>query len=522
MKSIRNLVLVLGDQLNHDSAVFDDFDRDTDRVWMAENQEEATHVWCHKYRLVAFFAPMRHFRDELRGKGREVLYHELPVDGRKARTSSFASVLADTLETVKPERLVVVQPGDHRVQTELTRVAADHDSELEIREDRHFFCTTERFEAWAKDRKSMVLEQFYRVMRKEHDVLIDGDGSPVGGEWNFDKDNRGSFGKSGPGEIADPVRFEIDDVTRRVIDLVGSRFSDHPGEVSAESFDLPVNRRQAMKLLRDFVKHRLNHFGDYQDAMWTGERFLYHSRLSHAINLHLLSPREVVDAVVEAYHDDAAPLNAVEGFVRQILGWREYVRGIYWLKMPEYATRNALHCDTDQDVPSFFWDGETEMACVRDAMRLLIRTGYAHHIQRLMVLGLFAQLYGTHPAKFHDWHMAMYNDAIDWVSLPNALGMSQYGDGGVMATKPYCATGKYIKRMSNHCQGCRYQPDEAVGEDACPFTTLYWDFQDRHRDEFRNNNRMALQIKNVEKKSTETMEAIRQRAHRIRRGEVSL
>lgn len=521
MGTIRNLVLVLGDQLNHDSNAFLGFDKDRDAVWMAENQEEATYVWSHKYRLVGFFAPMRHFRDEVRENGMQVLYHELPVDGRKARTSSFASVLSDTLANQDVKSLVVVQPGDHRVEQSLRSVAKDHGVDLEVREDTHFYCSSERFASWANGRKSMVLEQFYRVMRKEHDVLMD-DGDPEGGQWNFDKENRGAFGKSGPDDIPSPPEFTPDATTEEVIKMVTRRFDEHPGEVSTATFDLPVTRSQALELLQDFVDHRLSGFGDYQDAMWAEEKYLYHSRLSHAINLHMLNPREVVSAAVAAYERGHAPLNAVEGFVRQILGWREYVRGIYWLKMPEYARRNSLDCDVDQDVPSFFWDGKTEMACVSDAMRLLIQTGYAHHIQRLMVLGLYAQLYGTHPALFNDWHMAMYNDAVDWVSLPNALGMSQYGDGGVMATKPYCATGKYINRMSNHCKGCRYKPDKAVGEDACPFTTLYWDFLDRHQDKFRKNNRMVLQLKNVDRKDAETMEEIRVRARQIKRDEIKV
>ncbi len=267
--------------------------------------------------------------------------------------------------------------------------------------------------------------------------------------------------------------------------MVSQRFADHPGKV--ERFDLPVTRAQAIQSLKDFVSHRLPHFGDFQDAMWHGTSFLYHSRLSHAINLHLLSPREVVEAAIEAFDQGQVELSCVEGFVRQILGWREYVRGVYWREMPSYAERNSLGCSVEQQVPTFFWDGETEMACVRDSMRLLIDTAYAHHIQRLMVLGLYSQLLGVHPRAFHEWHMAMYADAVDWVSLPNALGMSQFGDGGLMATKPYCASGNYIDGMSNYCKGCRYKPKQATGDDACPFTTLYWDFLDRHQQQLRSN-----------------------------------
>jgi len=515
MANIRNLVLVFGDQLNHDSAALADFDEKLDRVWMAENDEEATHVWCHQTRLVAFFSPMRHFRDELIADRKPVLYHELTGDRRKARGSSFASVLTKTLDENQVEKIHFVRPGDYRVREQVIATIDQSGLPYEEHEDHHFYCTLDRFGEWANNRKSMVLEQFYRTMRKELGILIDSAGDPEGGQWNYDKDNRGKFGKTGPPKLLEPIAFAPDETTRSVMAMVLDRFADHPG--SLDAFDLPVCRADAVAYLNDFIEDRLPNFGAYQDAMWSGEKFLYHSRLSNAINLHLLSPRECVDAAIAAYHDGLAPLNSVEGFVRQILGWREYVRGIYWTQMPEYEELNSLGCDPDQDVPSFFWDGETDMACVADAMRLLQDTAYAHHIQRLMVLGLFAQLYGTHPLKFHEWHMAMYADAIDWVSLPNALGMSQHGDDGLMATKPYCATGKYIQRMSNHCKSCRYDPAKSIGEDACPFTTLYWDFLDRHQDTFRKNHRMVLQIKNVEKKSEPELHQIREHAVRLRR-----
>lgn len=516
----RHLVLVLGDQLSLRSSAFDGFDKASDVVWMAENDEEATHVWCHQFRLVAFFAPMRHFCKELEQGGFRVDYHSLTADGRKARGSSFASILRASIRKHKPMRVVVLQPGDHRVQRALLATCEEAGIELEIREDRDFYCSIDRFSAWASGRKSMVLEQFYHVMRSEHDVLMESKNTPVGGQWNFDKDNRKKFPKGGPGDVPAPPSFKPDAITREVMKMVATRFADHPGH--ANDFDLPVTRKQALQYLEDFIKHRLAMFGDYQDAMWAGSQFLYHSRLSHALNLHLLSPRETVDAAVQAYFDGTAPIGAVEGFVRQILGWREYVRGIYWHQMPEYAERNSLACDPDQDVPSFFWDGKTEMACVSDSMRLVIDSAYAHHIQRLMVLGLYAQLSGVHPYAFHRWHMAMYADAIDWVSLPNTLGMSQHGDGGLMATKPYCASGNYIDGMSNYCGGCKYKPRQATGDEACPFTTLYWDFLDRHRESFRKNNRMVMQIKNLERKDKAEMNEIRIRAAKIREGKLSV
>ena len=520
MTKIRNLVLVLGDQLNHDSAALDEFDAQSDRIWMAENDEESTHVWCHKYRLVAFFAPMRHFRDECREAGREVIYHELTADRRKSRGSSFASVLSRTLKDHDVRTVVMAHPGDHRVREQIRETVADAGVELREVEDRHYYCQPDEFEQWAEGRKTLVMETFYRSMRKKHGVLMDEDGDPVGGEWNYDRENRGTFGKTGPKDVPPVPSFEPDATTRAVIEMVEGRFGDHPG--STDKFNLPVTRDQAIQYLDDFIEHRLAEFGTYQDAMWTDTEFLYHSRLSNAINLHLLSPREVVDAAVDAYHRRALPINCVEGFVRQIIGWREYVRGIYWTRMPEYADRNSLDCDPEQDVPSFFWDGETGMTCVADSMRLLIDHAYAHHIQRLMVLGLFAQLYGVHPDRFNRWHVAMYADAIDWVSVPNTIGMSQHGDGGLMATKPYCASGKYVSRQGNYCSNCRYDPAKAVGDDACPFTTLYWDFLDRHADRFRSNHRMGMQVRNLDNKPPEQLVEIRKRADAIKRGKVKV
>jgi deoxyribodipyrimidine photolyase-related protein len=506
-------VLVLGDQLDPDSAAFDGFEPERDAVWMAEVEEEATHVRCHKLRIALFFAAMRHFRDELRERDIDVHYTELGRRRSQDRGADFAAVLAKDVRKLRPEGLVVTRPGDHRVLEALAEAARKLDLELEVREDRHFYSTPAEFSEWTDGRKQLVQENFYRALRRKHEILIGEDGEPEGGRWNYDEDNRETFGREGPGRIRRPRRFAPDELTQGVIDLVETRFAKHPG--SLEHFDLPVTRRDARTFLRDFVRHRLPDFGTYEDAMWSGEPFLFHSRLSVALNLKLLDPRECVAAAVAAYESGKAPLNSVEGFVRQIVGWREFVRGIYWHFMPDYAESNALGCD-DRDVPSFYWDAQSDMRCVADGMRSVLDHGYAHHIVRLMVLGLFSQLLGVHPRRFHDWHMALYLDAIDWVSLPNTLGMSQYGDGGIMATKPYCASGAYVNRMSNFCGECRYDPKQAVGEDACPLTTLYWDFLASHRKAFGANRRMAMQMRNVERKPKADLAAIRRQAKTLR------
>ena len=509
----RHLVLVLGDQLDRQAAVFDDFDDESDALWMAENAEEASHVWCHKRRLAFFFTAMRHFRDEQRERGRVVHYHALGRRPSDDRGGNFAEILSKDVHRLHPDKLIVTHPGDLRVLRMLENTAKDLGRELEVREDRHFFVTPDEFRDWARGKKRLTMEHFYREQRRRSGLLMRRDGKPEGGEWNFDKDNRQTFGKDGPGELPSPRRFRPDETTRAVLDMVEARFPGNPG--SLEGFDLPVTHEEALAALRDFVSHRLPFFGAYEDAMWSGELTLYHSRLSAVMNVKLLDPKFCLQKVVAAYTEGDAPINSVEGFVRQVLGWREFIRGVYWLSMPEYAGRNSLQCD-DREVPSFFWDGETDMACVADCMTGLIRNAWAHHIPRLMVLGQFSMLLGVHPYNFHSWHMAMYVDAIDWVSLPNALGMSQHGDGGIVGTKPYCASGNYIDRMSDYCRKCRYKPKRATGEDACPFTTLYWDFLDRHHKRFVNNPRMKFQVKNLERKSEDELREIRRRADHIR------
>jgi deoxyribodipyrimidine photolyase-related protein len=497
---MRNLAVILGDQLNADAVVFDGFDPKQDAVWMAEVSNESEHVWSHKARIAVFLAAMRHFRDDLRERGITVHYTE-------QRDGSLGEMLRTSVNKLKPQRVVMVEPGDWRVREELKKAVPG----MVILPDRHFMCSVEDFAAHAEGRKQLRLEFFYREMRRTHNVLMDGD-QPVGGAWNFDAENRGSFGKSGPGQVPMPRTFKPDTVTREVVTLVRERFGSHPG--SLDKFDWPVTRKQALVAMEDFIAHRLPDFGRYQDAMWTGEPWLYHSRLSVALNVKLLNPREVIAAAVSAYEKKQAPLESVEGFVRQILGWREYVRGIYWLYMPEYAGRNAL--EATQPLPPFYWTGETEMNCLRHTIRQTLDYGYAHHIQRLMVTGLYALLLGVDPVEVHKWYLAVYVDAVEWVELPNVLGMSQYADGGAMASKPYVATGKYIQRMSNYCDGCRFKPDKSTGPEACPFTTLYWDFLARHEKVLRQNQRMQMQLKNLERKGANEMQAIRKQAVKLR------
>ncbi|MGF1554206.1 MAG: cryptochrome/photolyase family protein [Paracoccaceae bacterium] len=497
----RRAVLVLGDQLDREAAVLADADPARDVVVMTEAREEATYLRQHKRKLVLFFSAMRHHAEALRARGWTVLYHRIDDDAPCADLVEGAS-------RAGAAEVHVTKPGDWRVEDALRR----RFNNLHVHDDAHFLTTPERFARWREGRKRVVLEDFYRMLRRETGWLMDSD-QPVGGAWNFDQDNRASFGTGGPGDVPRRLRSEPGETTRAVIRTVERLFPDAYGTL--DGFAEPVTREDALAHLADFVEHRLASFGTYQDAIAAGHSTLWHSRLSLALNLKLLDPREVCLSAIQAYEDGAAPINAVEGFVRQILGWREFVRGVYWHEMPEYAGLN--HLGAEADLPGFFWTGDTAMACMADVGAQIHREAYSHHIQRLMVAGLVAQLWGAHPYRFHEWHMEMHLDAIDWASLPNTLGMSQHADGGIVGTKPYIATGNYVDRMSDYCRGCRYSPKQATGEKACPFTTLYWDFLARHGHRFRGNRRMALQVKNLDRKSDEEVTAIRRQAAATRK-----
>lgn len=504
-KSLRHLVLILGDQLNMDASALADFDPAQDAIWMAEVMQESTHVQSSKQRSTLFLSAMRHFAQAIQDRAWPLYYTKLDDAGN---AGTLAAELDKAIQASSPQQLVMTAPGEWRVLQSLRSVAKKNNLALDVRDDTYFFSTVREFAEHAKGRKQLRQEFFYRELRQKTGILMDGK-KPVGGQWNFDEDNRGSFGKAGPGLLPQALRFEPDPVTQDVMKLVNEKLASNPGNLN--SFGWPVTREQALKALESFIQHRLPFFGLYQDAMWEGEVWLYHSHIASALNLKLLHPKEVVKAAEGAYEQGHAPLPAVEGFVRQILGWREYVRGIYWTQMPEYLERNELQASAH--LPAFYWTGETDMACLRDAISQTLNHGYAHHIQRLMVTGLYALLLGVAPKEVHAWYLGVYVDAVEWVELPNTLGMSQFADGGVMASKPYVASGKYIDRMSNHCKGCRYNPALSTGETACPFTTLYWDFLNRHVDVLAKNPRMLMQLKNLNRLSTEDRQAIAEQAN---------
>ena len=507
--SLRRLYVVLGDQLDIDSVLDADFNPDQDALWMAERRSEAQRAWSHKMRLVYFISAMRHFRQQIQRRGWPLTYRgaeDHPKD-------TLAERLVRDLGTLKPATVLITRPGDLQLHQELSEALDAAGQPWELREDPHFLTTPQDFADWARGRKQLRMEYFYRQQRQRHGILLEGDGQPHGGRWNFDANNRDSFGNQGPPEHPRPSAFEPDAITREVIAEVQRDYADHPGE--CENFDWPVTPEEAEQALADFINHRLPHFGQFQDAIWLGEPYLFHSRLSAAMNLHLISPRRVIDAALEALENGDAPIAAVEGFVRQILGWREFVRGIYWFRAQDWAQDNAL--DADTPLPALYWNGDTDMACLADAIGQTLKTGYAHHIQRLMVTGLYALLLGVRPQEIEAWHHAIYVDAVAWVEVPNTVGMSQFADGGVLASKPYIASGAYIDRMSNACAQCRFNPKLKTGTRACPFTTLYWDFLIRHESRFAVHPRLKLQLRNLQRLDAESRAGIQAQASRLRK-----
>jgi deoxyribodipyrimidine photolyase-related protein len=509
MSTIRQLIIVLGDQLNADSPALQSVNPDQDLIWMAEVRQESQHVPSSKIRTALFLSTMRHFAREQVSLNRRVEYIEL-TDPKN--TQDLGLELQRAIQSHRPRRLTVVQPGDWRVLQLLRSTAQAAGLNLEVLDDSHFLVSLDEFNAHAKGRKQLRLEYFYREVRQKTGLLMQ-DGQPVGGQWNFDVENRGAFDQDGPSGVPSPCSFEPDAVTQGVIQTVADTFASHIGDLSG--FHWPVTRGQALACLDRFIQDRLPLFGRYQDAMWSGEAWLYHSHLSSSLNLKLLNPLEVAQAAEKAWKVGHAPIEAVEGFIRQVIGWREYVRGIYWTQMPDYLNLNAL--SAKEDLPGFFWTGQTDMACLKDTLDHTLRLGYSHHIQRLMVTGLYALLFGVQPSRVHEWYLSVYVDAVEWVEVPNTIGMSQFADGGLMASKPYAATGQYIDRMSNHCKGCRYKPKERLGPSACPFTTLYWDFLIRHKDRLSKNPRMVMQLKNLNRLDENTQSQIRQQANDHRR-----
>ncbi len=500
-----NLILVLGDQLSPRLSSLAAGTPGVDRVLMAEVAEEATYVRHHKKKIAFVFSAMRHFADELREAGWAVDYVSLD-DPNNA--GGLSEELARAVKRLSPDRVLLTEPGEYRLRRAAEGWGETLGLPVDLLEDDRFVCSHEAFRNWAEGRKQLRMEYFYRDMRRLTTLLMDGD-APEGGRWNFDAENRK------PAEadlfIPSPLRHEPDDITRSVVSLVGERFSDHFGDL--EPFWFAVTRQGAEEALDAFIAEALPGFGDYQDAMLAGEKFLYHSVLALYLNVGLLDPLSVCKRVEAAYRAGDAPLNAAEGFIRQIIGWREYVRGIYWLKMPGYAEENYF--GADRALPDFYWSGDTDMACLRAAITQTKEEAYAHHIQRLMVTGTFALLAGVRPQAVHEWYLAVYADAYEWVELPNTLGMSQFADGGVLGSKPYAASGNYINKMSDYCRDCAYNVKKKHGSGACPFNALYWAFLHRNADKLSSNPRMGQMYASWGRMTEETRQAYLESAEAI-------
>lgn len=505
--TIRRLIPVLGDQLSWSLQPLSEGDSAQDHLLMMEVGAEAKSAPHHPQKIALIFSAMRHFAEEAQAKGWSVTYVPYAPD------SSFEIELKKAAARLQPEEIHVTRASEWRVYEAQQGWQDLLGLPVHIQEDTRFFAPLETFADWAAGRKELRMEYFYRLLRRQTGILMDGD-QPIGGQWNFDKDNR----KALPKELAAPLRprFEEDSITHEVLALVGREFGENFGDL--ELFNWPVTRAEALVALDQFIADCLSLFGDFQDAMRLGvypvDDTLFHSLLAPALNLGLLEAREVCAAAEAAYHKGHAPLNAVEGFIRQILGWREYVRGLYWHMGPDYGQLNGL--EARADLPTSFWGGPTQMTCVREAVRNTKENAYAHHIQRLMVTGNFALLLGVAPAQVNEWYLSVYADAFEWVQLPNTHGMALFADGGVLASKPYAASGAYINRMSDYCKSCSYKVKQTLEETACPLNALYWDFLGRHEEAFSKNQRMGLALNNWRRKSPEEQAAIRVKAVDLR------
>ncbi len=493
--SKNSLILVLGDQLSMANPALHDAVPGRDRIVMAEVRDEASYVPHNRHKIVLIFAAMRHFCEQLRGHGFEVHYcaHGQGVD------SLFSAVeqhLGDA------DQLKVCEPGEFRLRAEFTSWPERLGVSVEVMNDTRFLCSIPEFEQWAGRYKQLRMEYFYRNMRERYRVLLDDLGKPEGGRWNYDTENRKGWRNHQP--IPERAPIEHDAITLQVLEEVEAWFPDNPGRL--ETFNFAVTAEGAQAQLDWFCEHALPWFGTYQDGLSEESPWMFHSLVSMYINIGLLEPLAVCRQVESAWRDGHCSLAAAEGFIRQILGWREYIRGVYWLWMPGYDQHNHFQANTP--LPEWFWTGETDMRCLSVALKQSLDLGYAHHIQRLMVIGNFALLAGLSVTEVCEWYLAVYVDAFEWVELPNTLGMALHADGGMMASKPYAASGKYIQRQGNHCQQCRYNPNQVSGEGACPYNSLYWSFIDQHLDTLQNNGRMGLVLKNWTRRSVSEQQAI--------------
>ena len=488
-----SLRFIFGDQLSHSISSLEGLDPSSDTVLICESSDEMTHVKHHRKKIAFQIAAMRHFARELESLGINIKYIRLEDPHN---TGSIPGEIERSMRGRNCDLIIVTQPSEYRLLKEVQQWQKKFGVPVEIREDNRFLCSRGDFEQWLKNRKQPRMEHFYREMRKKYHVLMEGS-KPVGDKWNYDLENR----KVPDSSVKVPTTYhgDVDHETKAIISLVGNRFPDHFGEI--EPFHYAVTRQQALAALDLFIEQRLKQFGDYQDAMLEGQPWMYHAHISLYLNIGLLLPMECIEAAETAFNEGKAPLNAVEGFIRQVMGWREFVRGIYWAAMPRLASENFLHAK--RSLPSFFWTADTKMNCLKQCVLETRENAYAHHIQRLMVLGNFALLTGISPEEVNEWFLIVYADAYQWVELPNVSGMALFADGGYLASKPYSASGTYINKMSNYCDNCSFQVKKKSGAEACPFNYLYWDFLARNREKLSSNHRLGMIYRTYDRMSEE-------------------
>lgn len=496
---------ILADQLveHHPALEHAQVNPDNHHFIFIESPYRSQKLRYHKHKLILLFAAMRHYASELREKGSPVLYHRIE-DSQKPQ-ETFTGILTQWVKDHNVSHLVIMEPNEWHSAQAIEKLANKLKLHLEILPSNQFIVPRKDFSQWAGSKKSLLMEQHYRRMRRELGILVNEAGDPEGGSWNYDKDNRlgmRDFKKEKP-IIPQATNITHDEVTREVIKAVEIHFPQHPGK--GEAFRIPVTRSEARKALKLFIYKSLEKFGPYEDLMIEGEPKLFHSQLSPLLNIGLLSPQECIEAAVKGY-EKGAPLSSVEGFIRQILGWREFINGVYWHRMPEYGELNGL--EAQRSLPKSFIQGKSSLNCIQQTLDELYETGYNHHIQRLMVLGNYFLIGGFHPKEVLDWYTAMYVDAYDWVMVPNVIGMVLHADGSYLATKPYAAGSGYISKMSNYCQNCQYNPKLKTGESSCPYNSLYWNFFDQHKDRFRKNPRVAMMIRSWEKRSEDDRQKV--------------
>ncbi len=503
MKILR---LILGDQLNLKHSWFNDVDSNVTYL-MAEMRQETDYVTHHIQKVVAFFQSMREFSEDLREKGHHVSYLNI---NDSDNPQALDKIIQQQIELIKADKFEYQLPDEYRLDQQLKAICEELSIDSEAYDSEHFFTTRYELKDFFDGKKQLIMESFYRMMRKKHDIMMV-NGQPDGGKWNFDQSNR----KKWKGEPKIPHERGFRKNVTALVDEISASGIKTIGTITADNFSWPTSRADALSVLNYFCKNLLIHFGDYQDALHTDEYYLFHSRLSFAMNSKMISPKEVIEKVLDHYYDhsDQIHISQVEGFVRQILGWREYMRGIYWKEMPTYKKMNEL--DNYNKLPDFFWTGETKMNCLHHAIKQSLETSYAHHIQRLMITGNYALLTQTHPDAVDAWYLGIYIDAIEWVEITNTRGMSQFADGGIVATKPYVSSANYINKMSNYCSDCQYSHTKKTGEDACPFNALYWNFLDEKKEHFKNNQRMGMMLNLLGKKDKKELEQLKERSRKI-------